>query len=58
MLGRGRGLQDEDEAVDGVCSTRSGKKYGTSRLFTELEEEIMDEKTDEERTSIGMVGGR
>ena len=28
------------------------------RLFTELEEETMDEKTDEERTSVGMVGGR
>ena len=31
---------------------------GEERLFTELEEEIMDEKTDEERTSVGMVGGR
>ena len=28
------------------------------RLFTELKEEIMDKKTDEERTSVGMVGGR
>ena len=61
-FGRGRGLQDEDEAEDGVCSMGSGKKYATlgweERLFTELKEETMDEKTDEERTSVGMVGGR
>ena len=31
---------------------------GKERLLTELEEEIMDEKKDEERTSVGMVGGR
>ena len=29
MLGRGRGLQDEDEAEDGVYSMGSGKRYGT-----------------------------
>ena len=31
---------------------------GKERLLTELEEEIMDEKKDKERTSVGMVGGR
>ena len=63
MLKRGRGPQDEDDAEDGVCSKPQWKEVadagkGEERLLTSLEEEIMEEEADEERTSVGMVGGR
>ena len=62
MLKRGRGPQDEDDAEDGVCSKPQWKEIadagkGEERLFTSLEE-IMEEEADEERTSVGMVGGQ
>ena len=33
-------------------------RKGEGRLLTSLEEEIMEEEADEERTSVGKVGGR
>ena len=58
-LERGGGLRDEDES--GVCGAREWKDLGDigkgeERLLTSLEEEIMEDEADEERTSIGMVG--
>ena len=61
MLERGGGPQDEDEY--GVCGARAWKnlgdvRKGEERLLTSLKEEIMEEEADEERTSVGMVGGQ
>ena len=63
MLERGRSLQDEDEGEDGVCSKPQWKEVGDvgkgeEMLFISLKEEIMEEEADEERTSVGMVGGQ
>ena len=46
-----------------MCGAREWKDFGDvgkgeERLLTSLEEEIMEEEGDEERTSVGMVGGR
>ena len=64
MLERGCGLRDEDES--GVCGVWEWKVLGDvgkgeERLLMSLEEEIMEDEADEadeERTSVGMVGGR
>ena len=46
-----------------MCGAREWKEgadagKGEEMLFISLKEEIMEEEADEERTSVGMVGGQ